>query len=178
MVRRTLVARRTLVVHRVPVYRRARTSTSVAGLKSCPDERRIAGGAFDHAVLLFPNPGAWSLEPGAFPKMLIVDSLIISGVKFVLTRLAEAVEAEMYDETALREELLAAQMKLELGEITEEDFARVEEQVLAGMREVRARQKAASGQARESDGAHAGEGPRFTIESVEANLDRNEDVQD
>ena len=110
--------------------------------------------------------------------MLIVDSLIISGVKFVLTRLAEAVEAEMYDETALREELLAAQMKLELGEITEEDFARVEEQVLAGMREVRARQKAASGQARESDGAHAGEGPRFTIESVEANLDRNEDVQD
>ncbi len=110
--------------------------------------------------------------------MLIVDSLIISGVKFVLTRLAEAVEAEMYDESALREELLAAQMKLELGEITEEDFARVEEQVLAGMREVRARQKAASGQAPETDGARAAEGPRFTIESVEANLDRNEDVQD
>ena len=67
--------------------------------------------------------------------MLIVDSLIISGVKFVLTRLAEAVEAEMYDETALREELLAAQMKLELGEISEEDFARLEEEVLRGMRE-------------------------------------------
>jgi len=110
--------------------------------------------------------------------MLIVDSLIISGIKFVLTRLAEAVEAEMYDETALREELLAAQMKLELGEITDEDFARIEEQVLAGMREVRARQRAASGQGPEDEGARAGEGRKFTIESVEANLDRNEDVQD
>ena len=31
--------------------------------------------------------------------MLIVDSLLVSGVRFVLTRIAEAVEAEMYDET-------------------------------------------------------------------------------
>ena len=107
--------------------------------------------------------------------MLIVDSLIISGVKFVLTRLAEAVEAEMYDETALREELLAAQMKLELGEIDEEEFAAIEEQVIAGMREVRARQKAASGQPAEDEE----KGPRtFSIESVEANLERNEDVED
>ena len=110
--------------------------------------------------------------------MLIVDSLIISGVKFVLTRLVEAVEAEMYDESALREELLAAQMKLELGEITEEEFAQIEEQVLAGMREVRARQKAASGQAPDDQGASAGEGRKFTIESVEANLGRNEEVED
>jgi hypothetical protein len=109
--------------------------------------------------------------------VLIVDSLIISGVKFVLTRLVEAVQAEMYDETALREELLAAQMKLELDEITEEEFAQIEEQVLAGMREVRARQKAASGQPPE-DSAGSGEGRKFTIESVEANLDRNEDVED
>jgi hypothetical protein len=107
--------------------------------------------------------------------VLIVDSLIISGVKFVLTRLAEAVEAEMYDESSLREELLAAQMKLELGEITDEEFSAIEEQVLAGMREVRARQKAASGQSAEEDQA---QGPRkFSIESVEANLDRNEDVE-
>jgi hypothetical protein len=107
--------------------------------------------------------------------VLIVDSLIISGVKFVLTRLLEAVESEMYDESALREELLAAQMKLELGEITEEEFAAVEEQVLAGMREVRARRKAASGQAQEES---SGEGRRFTIETVEANLDREEAVKD
>jgi hypothetical protein len=113
--------------------------------------------------------------------VLIVDSLIISGVKFVLTRLLEAVEAEMYDETALREELLAAQMKLELGEIDEEDFALIEEQVLAGMREVRARQKEARGDAPDAEGADpapSAPGRKFTIESVEANLDRDEEVRD
>ncbi|MCW5817251.1 MAG: gas vesicle protein GvpG [Labilithrix sp.] len=113
--------------------------------------------------------------------MLIVDSLIISGIKFVLTRLAEAVESEMYDETALREELLAAQMKLELGEITEEELARIEEQVLAGMREVKARQKAAT-DARVVDSA-SGEGApgargKYAIESVEANLERSEQFED
>jgi hypothetical protein len=111
--------------------------------------------------------------------VLIVDSLIISGVKFVLTRLIEAVEAEMYDETALREELLAAQMKLELGEITDEDFALVEEQVLAGMREVRARQKEARGEAPSAAGDEGADaGRKFTIESVEANLEHDEEVSD
>lgn len=109
--------------------------------------------------------------------MLIVDSLIISGVKFVLTRLAEAAEAELYDESALRDELLAAQMKLELGEISEEDFVRIEEQILAGMREIRARQEAASGRSSNAHGA-AGEGQRFSVESVEANFGRNEAVED
>ena len=109
--------------------------------------------------------------------MLIVDSLIISGVKFVLTRIVEAAQAEMFDESALREELLAAQMKLELGELSEEDFVRIEEQILAGMREIRARQEAASGRPSNAYGA-AGEGQRFSIESVEANLDRNEAVED
>jgi hypothetical protein len=114
--------------------------------------------------------------------MLIVDSLIISGVKFVLTRLAEAVEAEMYDESSLREELLAAQMKLELGEIDDDEFAQIEEQVLAGMREVRARQKAARGEAPEGEAAAAA-GPaaddrKFTIESVDAQFGFDEEVKD
>jgi hypothetical protein len=115
--------------------------------------------------------------------MLIVDSLIISGVKFVLTRLAEAVETEMYDESSLREELLAAQMKLELGEIDDDEFAQIEEQVLAGMREVRARQKAARGEApSEGDEATAAAGPtedrKFTIESVDAQFGFDEEVKD
>jgi hypothetical protein len=108
---------------------------------------------------------------------LIVDSLLISGIKFVLTRLAEAVEAQMYDESSLREELLAAQMKLELGEISDDEFARIEEQVLAGMREVRARQKAAGGRGAEQE-KEAPPGTRFAVESVEANFDRSEDVPD
>jgi hypothetical protein len=100
--------------------------------------------------------------------MLIIDTLLVSGIKFVLTRLAEAVSAEMYDETALREELLAAQMKLELGEIDEADFARIEERILAGMREVRARR----GEAAPKPGS------TFAVESIEADLRHDEDVHD
>jgi len=102
--------------------------------------------------------------------MLIVDALIISGVRFVLTRLVEAVEAEMYDEGALREELLAAQMRLELGEIDDAEFAEIEETILAGMREVRARQKEARGE--------PAEGTRLEVASVEASFDRREEVPD
>ena len=108
--------------------------------------------------------------------MLIVDSLIISGVKFVLTRLVEAVEAEMYDESALREELLAAQMKLELGEITDDEFASIEEAVLKGLREVGERKRAAAASAREAaGGAPPAEGGRFTVESVSADFDHREE---
>jgi hypothetical protein len=108
--------------------------------------------------------------------MLIVDSLIISGVKFVLTRLAEAVEAEMYDETHLREELLAAQMKLELGEITEEEFGEIETQVMAGLREIGERKKEMAGAAVRE---HVeGEGARkYAIESVEADLAHHEEPE-
>jgi hypothetical protein len=103
--------------------------------------------------------------------VLIVDSLIIGGVRFVLNKLIEAVDAEMYDESALREELLAAQMKLELGEIDEDEFARIEEVVLAGMRDVAARKKAAAGEPEEP----RPEGRRFTVESVEAEMGHREE---
>jgi hypothetical protein len=101
--------------------------------------------------------------------MLIVDSLIIGGVRFVLNKLVEAVDAEMYDESSLREELLAAQMKLELGEIDEAEFASIEEVVLAGLREVAERKKAAAAPKEERAGR------RFTVESVEADLRHREE---
>lgn len=112
--------------------------------------------------------------------MLIVDSLIISGVRFVLNKLIEAVDAEMYDESGLREELLAAQMKLELGEITEDDFARIEETILAGLRDVAERKKAAAAAAHgeepndEVGEPRAGERKKITVESVSADLDHHE----
>lgn len=73
--------------------------------------------------------------------MLILDTLIIGGIKFVLRRLADAVDSQLNDDTVLREELLAAQMRLELGEITNEEFAAVEADLLGRLREIRARQQ-------------------------------------
>ena len=77
--------------------------------------------------------------------MFILDTLFIGGIKFVLRRVAEAVDAEMNDVDTLRQELLAAQMRLELGEMTEAQFAALEAEVLARMREIREAQEAEAG---------------------------------
>lgn len=69
--------------------------------------------------------------------MIILDSLLVGGLRFVLDKVASAVDAEMNDTDRLREDLLAAQMQLELGEITDEEFAEVESGILARMRELR-----------------------------------------
>jgi hypothetical protein len=75
--------------------------------------------------------------------VIILDTLLVGGIKFVLGKLIAAVDAELNDDSAFREELLAAQMKLELGEITEEEFADVEKQLLDAIREVRERRTGA-----------------------------------
>ena len=72
--------------------------------------------------------------------MLIIDSLIISGVRFVLDKVAAAVETEMNDDSTLRQHLLEAQMRLELGEIDEAQFKAIESDVLARMREIKSQQ--------------------------------------
>ena len=72
--------------------------------------------------------------------MLIVDRMIIGGIKFVLGKVAGAVDAELNDDSHLREELLAAQMRVELGEMTAEDFAGFEADILARLRQIRERQ--------------------------------------
>src|SRR5882672_563164 len=71
--------------------------------------------------------------------MILLDSLLIGGIKFVLDKVATAVDREMNDDTALREELLAAQMRLELNEIGEDEFRRIENDLLSRIREIRER---------------------------------------
>jgi hypothetical protein len=78
--------------------------------------------------------------------LLIVDKMLVGGIKFVLGKLAAAVEAELNDDSHLREELLAAQMRLELGELTTEEFAGFEAEVLVRLREIRERKLGESAQ--------------------------------
>lgn len=73
--------------------------------------------------------------------MLIIDSLIISGVRFVLDKVVAAVDTELNDDSVLRERLLDAQMRLELGEMTQEEFDEFEADILVRIREIKARQR-------------------------------------
>jgi hypothetical protein len=73
--------------------------------------------------------------------VIILDTLLIGGIRFVLGKIADAVDAELSDDSVWREELLAAQMRLELGEITEAEFARIERGLLRRIREIRERQQ-------------------------------------
>src|SRR3954462_3032460 len=75
--------------------------------------------------------------------MFILDSLLIGSLRFVLDKIVAAAEAESEDDSSLREQLLEAQMQLELGEISEDAFARVERDVLARIREMRGQQPGA-----------------------------------
>jgi hypothetical protein len=73
--------------------------------------------------------------------VIILDTLLVGGIKFVLRKIVDAVESQLNDDSVLHEELLAAQMRLELGEISQEEFAEVEADILARLREIRERQR-------------------------------------
>jgi hypothetical protein len=69
--------------------------------------------------------------------MFILDSLLVGSLRFVLDKIVAAAEAEAENDTSLREQLLEAQMRLELGEISESDFQEIERDVLARIRELK-----------------------------------------
>jgi hypothetical protein len=73
--------------------------------------------------------------------LIIVDSLIIAGVRFVLDKVVAAVETEMNDDSVLRERLLDAQMRVELGEMTPAEFDTCEADILVRIRDIKARQR-------------------------------------
>jgi Gas vesicle protein G len=77
--------------------------------------------------------------------MFILDSLFLSGFRWVLNTVVTAAEAEMNDDTALRERLLEAELRREMGEISDEEFVELEADVLARIREIKERREGGSG---------------------------------
>jgi hypothetical protein len=69
--------------------------------------------------------------------VFILDSLLIGSLRFVLDKVVQAAEAESQDDSALRDQLLEAQMRLELGEISDEAFRETERDILAAIREIK-----------------------------------------
>ena len=77
--------------------------------------------------------------------MFILDSLLIAGIRWSLETALTAAEAEMNDDTVLRDELLRAEMRREMGEISDDDFREVEAELLARIREIKERREGGSG---------------------------------
>jgi hypothetical protein len=71
--------------------------------------------------------------------MFLLDSLLVNGISFVLDKVAAIADQELNDPDRQRERLLEAQMKLEAGEIDEEQFAAIESDVFERIREIKAR---------------------------------------
>ncbi len=77
--------------------------------------------------------------------MFLLDSLMISGIKWVMNTVITSAEAEMNDDTALREQLLEAEMRREMGEITDDEFGELEADLLGRIREIKHRREGGSG---------------------------------
>ena len=73
--------------------------------------------------------------------MFILDSLLIGSIRFVLDKVIAAAETEMQDDSVLREQLLEAQMRLELGEITDQEFSAIERDILVAIRDIKGQQQ-------------------------------------
>lgn len=99
--------------------------------------------------------------------MFILDSLMINGISWALKTVVTAAEAEMNDDTALREQLLAAEMQREMGEITDEDFREIERDLLARIREIKERREGGAGPLEFGAGQpiESDEDSRFQIEA-------------
>lgn len=62
----------------------------------------------------------------------------IAGTKWSMNQVMKVVEEELTDDTAVKQDFMALQIKLELGEITDEEYIEHEAAIMSRLREVRA----------------------------------------
>ena len=75
--------------------------------------------------------------------MFFIDDLLlapVNGFKFILGQIQKLADQELNDDTLIKEQLLELQMRLELDEISEDDFKAREAELFARLRAIRQRQ--------------------------------------
>lgn len=91
--------------------------------------------------------------------MLLLDDLLLlplkapmSGLRWVMKQIQTMADRELMDDQVWKERLIELQMKLELGEISDEDYAVEEAEIFLRLREIRmAREEMARSMAAEQD---------------------------
>ena len=101
--------------------------------------------------------------------MFLLDSLMIAGIRWTLETVVSAAEAELNDDTALREQLLEAEMQRELGAIDEPAFRAIEADLLARIRVIRERRDGGAGPVAFTAGTPIGSAPGATFD-IEASV--------
>ena len=75
--------------------------------------------------------------------MFLIDDLLLfpfTGFRFILNQIQKMADQELNDESLVKEQLLELQMRLELEEVSEEDFAVQEAELFARLRAIKMRQ--------------------------------------
>lgn len=86
--------------------------------------------------------------------MFILDDILlapVNGFKFIMKQIQEIADRELNDESVLKQQLLELQMRLELEEISDEDYVEAEAEIFARMRAIKMRQLEALGQVHTAD---------------------------
>lgn len=65
-----------------------------------------------------------------------------AGMKFIFHTIADMADQELNDESKLREQLILLQVQYEEGDVDDDDFATREAELLARLREIKARKRA------------------------------------
>lgn len=80
--------------------------------------------------------------------MFLIDDLLfapISGFQFIMRTLNRIAEEQYTDDAPLKEQLLELQVRLDSGEITEDDYVAEEAQILRDLREIQNRKREMAG---------------------------------
>ena len=75
--------------------------------------------------------------------MLFIDDLLLSPVNgfiFILNQIQKIADKELNDDTFIKEQLLELQMRVELDEISDEEYKAREAELFARLRAIKARQ--------------------------------------
>src|ERR1051326_276627 len=75
--------------------------------------------------------------------MFLVDDLLfipVDGFKFILKQIQQVADRELNDESLIKSQLLELQMRLELDEISEEDYKLQEAELFARLRTIKQQQ--------------------------------------
>ena len=76
--------------------------------------------------------------------MFLIDDILLAplkGVIFIGKKINEVIEHEMSDEGAIKERLMALQLKFEMDEIDEEEYDRKEDELLKILEDIRVEKK-------------------------------------